>query len=519
MSTLPLNFPAKGKVTPVADPSTPDKAASVKSGSKKKGRAGDPPSVSRRKPFRQHLDQAMGKAVPVSIPPVPDPASDPLPKPDPLQSRSFSLEPKNLSGQMKPKSPVIPVSGDPKAFPEFHSGKGPLPFSPEPAKTGKPAETVRPLLSPILSRSFSSSGPSSVPARPAPETWPTSLPVSPAKEIPAGIPRPVSDGRFRIKEGLEPFSKQSGSVPAQIVASSGEIPVLGPMLASSKKPERQRETLSRSSSPFDGKESASRVRFPDKDTATPGGTGIPAENAPAGEKQTGLSREGGDSRESLPDHGKEGNDLSGLPNQGVPSPGGAIVSEVVPGKGDPLPVRVPQFQERVAESVRSGGGQIMLDVHPPALGPVRVTVRIDPRSKAVEVHLDVKDASVRKALEGKEGDLRQLLKSEGFSMNRLDVSVSGGAGGEGISSGMNLTSSPSDPQPGGMGVPSDGSGPFRPDLSGGTTLFSGESPGGRGGGSTAPGSGERESPPGDRGTVLPDPGPKEEEDGGYHRIA
>ncbi|MHB8422436.1 MAG: flagellar hook-length control protein FliK, partial [Leptospirales bacterium] len=463
-----------------------------------------------------------GKAVPVSIPPVPDPASDPLPKPDPSQSRSFSLESKNLSGRMKTKLPVIPVSGNPEALPEFHSGKGPLPFSREPAKTGKPGEPgemVRPLPSPIPSRSFSSSGPSSVPARPAPASWPASRPMSPSKEIPSGISRPVSDGRSRIKEGPEPSSKQSGSMPGQIAASSGEIPVSGPMLASSKTPGRQRESVSRSSSPFDGKESVSRVRFSDKDAATPGGTGIPAENAPAGEKQPGLSREGGDFRESPPDHGKEGNDLSGLPNQGVPSPGGAIVSEVAPGKGDPLPVRVPQFQERVAESVRSGGGQIMLDVHPPALGPVRVTVRIDPRSKAVEVHLDVKDASVRKALEGKEGDLRQLLKSEGFSMNRLDVSVSGGAGGEGISSGMNLASSPSDLQPGGTGVPSDGSGPFRPDLSGGTTLFSGESPGGRGGGSTAPGSGERESPPGDRETVLPDPGPKEVEDGGYHRIA
>ncbi|MHB8422043.1 MAG: hypothetical protein ACYDAM_04595, partial [Leptospirales bacterium] len=190
MSTLPLNFPAKGKVTPVADPSTPDKAASVKSGSKKKGRAGDPPSVSRRKPFRQHLDQAMGKAVPVSIPPVPDPASDPLPKPDPSQSRSFSLESKNLSGRMKPKLPVIPVSGNPEALPEFHSGKGPLPFSREPAKTGKPGEPgemVRPLPSPIASSSFSSSGPSSVPARPAPASWPASRPMSPSKEIPSGI--------------------------------------------------------------------------------------------------------------------------------------------------------------------------------------------------------------------------------------------------------------------------------------------------------------------------------------------
>lgn len=199
---------------------------------------------------------------------------------------------------------------------------------------------------------------------------------------------------------------------------------------------------------------------------------------------------------------------------------GSMVSGPLQGKVEGGAVRIPEFSERVREAVRSGGGEITLQVHPPALGPVHVTVRVDPRSKTVEVHLGVKDASVRKVLEGKEVDLRQLLQNEGFSMNKLDVSVGTQSAGTGAFAVQSPSPSSPDPPSGGSGGQTGGSGSFSSDFSGGGgTLFSGESRGGQGSEARTP---MGEAPgvlgvgPGDLSSAPTSLGG---EDGRYHRIA
>ena len=511
LSAFPGNLPTKGKSTPAADPSQPDKTVSSKNATRKKNRAGDPPVAARRKPFRQHLDQAMGKAASVAIPMLPESQPD-RPQKTHL-SRSLSSPDASKSNasdtlaRMTREPSVQGTSGHPAPLPAIVSGKEDIRLPQFPEKTGNPKETVRSIPAPA-------GAPSSVilPENTVQKPLLTGRPGS-AGELPSRILRRVPDGDSRTRQGADLLPKQSPAVPVRPDGSGGDPGILASTVTSYGTPVLQKEGLSRSSSPADGKESGAAVLFPEKDAAVSGGSATPVVNTLSGERRSGLTGEDGNSGEHAQDNGKNGNDPSSLQNPGMLVSGGPVVSGAAEGKGEVPAVRVPHFPERVSDAVRNGGGRIMLEVHPPALGPVRVTVQVDPRSKVVEVHLDVKDTSVRKALEGKEGDLRQLLKNEGFSMNRLDVSVNGLS----VGSGMNLGSS--DSQPGGTGVQSDGSGPFRPDLSGGTTLFSGESTEGRGEGATAQGSGEREAPQGDRGIVFSDPEPREVEDGGYHRIA
>lgn len=504
MSTLLSVLPPKGKSAPVADPSVPDTGSVSRSAPKKKTRVGELLLSSRKKPFRQHLDQAMGKGE--SVPVVPAAVEKQDFRPAPVRS----------------SAPVPSPSPNGRALPEGHKSPAAQPL------------------------------PELTPAAPAPEPLrnPTSV-SSPGKNVPESpvLPRgfaiPPADSAIRTKTpGGPPVESAKASPdrralpdvhPATVPARSPALPVPPPALSPAKTEDPVRRSgkepfrTGPSGSLSVQKEIQSHSSFPDEGKGISGASGmevagsggsVPSPSAsPAGDRPSSFGQDEHPAERNEPDK-RQGTDRQGETlTQSLPAAVGPLASGTVSEKAPGEAVRVPEFPDRVMEAARKGGGQITLQVHPPALGPVRVTVRVDPGSRTVEVHLGVKDASVRKALEGKESDLKQLLHNEGFSMNKLDVSVGVQGGGTLSSSGANPSQSPSDAQSGGTGSPPGGNGSFSADLSGGGSLLSGENRGGRGGEAMAPGSEPRESSVGGQEGSGSDPVSMDSEDGRYHRIA
>ncbi|MHB1757005.1 MAG: flagellar hook-length control protein FliK [Leptospirillum sp.] len=80
-----------------------------------------------------------------------------------------------------------------------------------------------------------------------------------------------------------------------------------------------------------------------------------------------------------------------------------------------------ELLSRVITTARHGGGEISLRVHPPALGPIRIQVHVDPRTREVEVRLFAKDETVGDLLRSKSQDLKGALSKEGFTMHQFHV--------------------------------------------------------------------------------------------------
>ena len=167
---------------------------------------------------------------------------------------------------------------------------------------------------------------------------------------------------------------------------------------------------------------------------------------------------------------------------------------------------VPDLSRKVVETVRSGGGEITLRVHPPALGPVQVHVQMDERGKSVSLSIRVRDESVRKALVSSGKMLRNRLEREGFSLARMDVSTVPSAAPMVVSTPNPTDSSPTLP-------PSS----FLDDPGGSQTSFSGRESGGRESPDFREAGGEASVPA----TARPEAGRRRPviEDAGYHRIA
>ena len=98
-----------------------------------------------------------------------------------------------------------------------------------------------------------------------------------------------------------------------------------------------------------------------------------------------------------------------------------------------------EMVSKVISSARHGGGEISLRVHPPALGPIRIQVHVDPRTREVEVRLFAKDESIGDLLRSKSQDLKGALSREGFTMHRFHVD--GGSGDLPASSSLPMASS------------------------------------------------------------------------------
>jgi len=97
-----------------------------------------------------------------------------------------------------------------------------------------------------------------------------------------------------------------------------------------------------------------------------------------------------------------------------------------PAVSDQPKVDQRELVSRVITTARHGGGEISLRVHPPALGPIRIQVHVDPKTREVEVKLFARDESVGDLLRSKSQDLKGALSREGFTMHQFHVEGGGG---------------------------------------------------------------------------------------------
>jgi len=132
-----------------------------------------------------------------------------------------------------------------------------------------------------------------------------------------------------------------------------------------------------------------------------------------------------------------------------------------------------EMVSKVVDRARHGGGEISLRVHPPALGPIRIQVHVDPRTREVEVKLFARDESVGDLLRSKSQELKGALSREGFTMHQFHVD--GGSGD--LPASTPTQTAFSGPTQGGdsssgssQGFPQGGSGPFGSQGSGGSSL-------------------------------------------------
>lgn len=473
MSSLMLPLPA-GKKAPAHSPDPEGvKASPHKTAVRKKPRPFAEPRPGRKKSFRHHLDQALGKGFPAA------PESVPAPR-EPVAAASHA------EGIGK-GFPVADASAKPAGrIVAQDAGKAVV------LKSAPPAPETRPDASPV----------SSPEAGPKDSFGIAEAQVSPEPALPKptiGIPdhggTVVRGAPVRVNPA-ETSTAPAPPIRTGRMSSSSTPKVRG---SSSKSPESL-AAQDMASGPIDPYGFDSRLNGAFRDVSQnptskpvsdaakmPGTDGVqatePAQDAPAPaipkgreseDAQSGFSRDGG----SPKSHEGDLSRIASPPVEQAPAP-----TVPVPARTSE-PDRVPDFAEKVADTAKSGGGIVTLRVHPPELGPVVVTVQVDPRSKAVDVRLSVRDASVRDAIEGKGDALKRLLRDEGFSMHRLDVSL-GEAGS--LSAGAVQAAAPTSQS--GAGT----SGTFNsqaslPDFSGGTTLSSGGGSGPGSGGASENGS-------------------------------
>ncbi len=187
------------------------------------------------------------------------------------------------------------------------------------------------------------------------------------------------------------------------------------------------------------------------------------------------------------DRGDLRSDGSALPAPSSPDSSGMAAAPVAMAAQAPDSVK-PSIDEKafvsgVSRAARQGGGEVTLRVHPPALGPIRIHVHVDPKTRVVEVKLVALDESVGELLRGKSEDLKGALSREGFTMHHFHVespeearSVSPGSPGSSAGSSAGDSGSP------GGGSPSGNGGMFTATGSGSGGGFSPPGSGGEGAG-------------------------------------
>lgn len=95
------------------------------------------------------------------------------------------------------------------------------------------------------------------------------------------------------------------------------------------------------------------------------------------------------------------------------TPGGATGAPVAP---ESLPLHVEWLAER-------GGGTAVVDLHPPHLGRVEISVRVV--GDEVEVSIASRDSQVQGVLDAQRGNLEQSLADRNLRMTLLDLGLSG----------------------------------------------------------------------------------------------
>jgi flagellar hook-length control protein FliK len=524
MSNFMLPLPAGKKASAHVPEADGGKIPPSRIAGRKKPRSFSESKPGRKKSFRHHLDQALGKGFPAAV--VSHPPKDPV---APASGKSpgvvamgkgfpvgtAQMHAKGaISGAETAKTAVPPVPGlktAPAGERSSHDARPGLPVS----FPGNEAPSVEDRPVPVSSAGMATE----TPVAPAVPTAPSILPKKPVER--AALPQKVARNGAPVtpfrktpspsEGGSLPLRRAPGEVASPTDANANTVDAFGfdkrlngALNNAENKNPSDRFPLNDSHGLQAGESRAS-----DSAMAPPAVTkgGSPDDPSP------GFSKEDGKGK-------GESGDPSRLSLQSPTIVGGAAPAVPVPDR-PAEPARVPEFAEKIAETAKSGGGTVTLRVHPPELGPVVVTVQVDPRSKAVDVRLSVRDASVRSAIEGKGDALKRLLREEGFSMHSLDVSL-GEAGT--LSAGAVLSPGPSS-QSGAQSSGTFNSQASPQDFSGGATLSSGGDGQGSGGtrenGSSAPTDGRLEHLPEESGDEMTfnGTGNVPGEHRGFHRIA
>lgn len=504
-------------LTPGGDPSTAVSAGKTSGETasprplRKKLRTGGPPL--RKKTFRHHLDQTMGKGLPWSgdIPPVKEspqtgknPGSAAV-----LATRAPAVQP---GGTGSPVSVPGPMASSRPA--------GPLPEAPE-IPTGGQADPQTGKIHPS-----------------APEKTPVARGSAPDSRIPkadaqlTGLPREAETPQPPLLPGIQkrnqevrpessappgrPADLPPGSLPVQTTSTTRRRPYSS--LPEMAPPEKNTGSVVSHPSRFPEAPALTVVRENRSRQGLSGDAGLSGSGKKDGSGEPDFSEAAQVSplspvpaRPSVTGSMSQNNSLTDESRHGSSSPDASAVGGLAAwqpsaatdvGQPAKMSADIPDFPRKVLEAARQGGGEVTLRVHPPALGPVQVSVHLDEGGRTVSLSIHVRDESVRKALISSGDTLRKRLEREGFSLGRMDVSTLVPAG------------SPALPVTGGA-TPTTDAASLQMDPGGGGSPFAGRDAGG--GGTELPPRTEPfdrlENVVESRRDILAP------EDGGYHRIA
>ncbi len=316
-----------------------------------------------------------------------------------------------------------------------------------PAKTGE-AETMDattlaskslsersgPEIQPLQGKIVSTPENRSVSSRP-PD--PSSKTASATVALSARTPRNLSsDSSLEKMKGVlaEEGKKGSADKPRSSRPGDKSFEIRGTASTVDGAPDPEKASPRELSLPPDGKTIASSPFSGDSPSAGEGG----------GEKSV--------SRDLFPEPEKTAGSKDGQSKDASSVPAVLLAAPETFQKGASPSIDQREMVSKVVESAKHGGGEISLRVHPPALGPIRIQVHVDPRTREVEVRLSARDESIGDLLRSKSQELKGALSREGFTMHRfhvdggsgdLPVSASSQSAFSGFSSGGDSSSGPS----------------------------------------------------------------------------
>lgn len=119
---------------------------------------------------------------------------------------------------------------------------------------------------------------------------------------------------------------------------------------------------------------------------------------------------------------------SGAPRSGAATGSASGASSV---RGSLTPFQENKLVQRVLkgfEQLQDGGGQVRLRLHPPELGTLQMTLRIE--SMQVSARLEVENTVARDALIQNAQTLKDQLAAQGFEVERFEVEIRSEVGGD-----------------------------------------------------------------------------------------
>lgn len=119
---------------------------------------------------------------------------------------------------------------------------------------------------------------------------------------------------------------------------------------------------------------------------------------------------------------------SGAPRSGSATGSASGASSV---RGPLTPFQESKLVQRVLkgfEQLQDGGGQVRLRLHPPELGTLQMTLRIE--SMQVSARLEVENTVARDALIQNAQTLKDQLAAQGFEVERFEVEIRSEVGGD-----------------------------------------------------------------------------------------